>query len=160
MLSVIYHRFGRVWQSLAALGNQTHNLKVASSNPAPATKKTRYPNRIAGFLMSVSHAAPFNRKHAASGVKPSGDARSRPVRVGVEDGTNWAGAPSWCEARGGNSEAGRSSYDGRRVTKGVAPVRRQRIRSVAAGGGAHRKFHNLKVATARAPLTGPSCNSN
>ena len=67
-------------------------------------------------------------------------------RLRVEDGTNWAGAPSWCEARGGDSEVSRSSHDGRRVTKSVAPVRGQRIRRVAVGGGAHRKFHNLKAA--------------
>ena len=67
------------------------------------------------------------------------------MRVGVEDGTNWAGAPSWCEARGGDSEVSRSSHDGRRVTKSGAPVRGQRIRRVAVGGGAHRKFHNLKA---------------
>ena len=73
---------------------------------------------IAGFLISVSCAASFDRKHTAGGVKPSGDARSRPVRVGVENRTNWAGAPSWCEARGGDSEASRSPHDGRRVTKG------------------------------------------
>ena len=114
---------------------------------APATKKPRYPNRIAGSLFSASIRLHLYRKHTASGVKPSRDARSRPVRAGVEDGTNWAGAPSWCEARGGGSEASRSSHDGRRVTKGVAPVVGQRIKRVAAGGGAHPKFHNLKAAT-------------
>ena len=131
------------WSSLVA--RQAHNLKVVGSNPTPATKKPRYPNWIAGFLISVSCAASFDRKHTASGVKPSGDARSRPVRVGVDNRTNWADAPSWCEARGGDLEASRSPYDGRRVTKGVAAVRGQRIRRVAAGGGAHRKFHNLKA---------------
>ena len=40
------------------LNHQAHNLKVAGSNPAPATKqKARYHNMIAGFFLSEGRPA-------------------------------------------------------------------------------------------------------
>ena len=43
------------WSSPVA--RQAHNLKVAGSNPAPATNQnTRYPNKIAGVLIQTAHA--------------------------------------------------------------------------------------------------------
>ena len=66
--------------------------------------------------------------------------------AGVEDETNRAIAPSWREARAGDSEAGRSPHGGRLVAKVVAPEREQRITRVAAGGGGHRKLHDLTAA--------------
>ena len=49
----------------------------------------------------------------------------------VEDKTKRAAAPSWREARAGDSEVDRSPHGGRRVAKVVAPEREQRITRVA-----------------------------
>ena len=82
----------------------------------PQPKKPRYPNRIAGFLISAPIVLSLYRKHTASGVKPSRDARSRPVRAGVEDGTNGSGRCPWREPPAGNSGANPTSA--RRASRG------------------------------------------
>ena len=90
----------------------------------PPQQKAHYPNRIAGFLFSVSRAYPFTVRIPQADSSQEGTPE-------VEDKTKRAAAPSWREARAGDSEVDRSPHGGRRVAKVVAPEREQRITRVA-----------------------------
>ena len=75
------------------------------------------------------------------------DARSQPVRAGVEVAKKSVAALAWREGWGSDPDRVGSVATGRRVAKGTAPGHGQRTTPEAAGGGGHRKFHNLKAAT-------------
>ena len=81
------HQISVLWQFRPGFRS---NVGLGGCGP-PQPKKPRYPNRIAGFLISASVGPSLYRKHTASGVKPSRDAGSRPVRAGVGDGTKGSG---------------------------------------------------------------------
>ena len=51
------------------------------------------------------------------------DARSQPVRAGVEDATKGVAALAWREGRGSDPDRVGSVATGRRVAKGTASVR-------------------------------------
>src|SRR5690349_21074370 len=92
--------FGAGWSSPVA--RQAHNLKVAGSNPAPATN--RRPGLVSGFFVSASCATePFPKRYCR-----------------VTRNTNMDPGPWWTVQRGGGPIVATAIHDGHGLRPDVA----------------------------------------